>query len=127
MRPSVLLMADATINLALGLLLLLFPAGVVEALGVPRAEPAFYPSLLGAVLVGIGIALIVQRRRGSSGLGLLGAIAINLCGGAALAGWLLLGDLELPARGQVFLWALALLLVGISSAELVATAGKGDS
>ncbi len=77
--------------------------------------------ILGAVLFGIGIALIWEGIRGDGqlvGLGLGGAIAINLSGGLALTGWLLFGDLSLPLRGQLFLWGLASILVLISLAEL---------
>jgi hypothetical protein len=74
--------------------------------------------LLGGVLIGIGIALLIERSRGRSGLGLAGAISINLCAGLVLAGWLLFGSLDLPLRGQLFLWLLVVLLVGISGVEL---------
>jgi hypothetical protein len=47
-------------------------------------------------------------------------MAINLCGGTVLLIWLLSGALALPLRGRVFLWSLAVLLVGISTAELIA-------
>jgi hypothetical protein len=126
MRSSNLLVVDATINLLLGVLLIAFPAGLVEALGIPQAESAFYPSILGAVLVGIGVALFVERARGESGLGLLGAISINMCGGLVLAGWLLFGSLALPTRGQVVLWLLVAILVGISGLEL-ATQLRGST
>jgi hypothetical protein len=112
-----LLLADSVINLVLGGLLSFFPRDVVRALGVPSAEPAFYASILGAVLFGIGLALLIERGRGG-GLGLAGAIAINLCGGTALGLWLLFGRLTLPARGQILLWGLVVLLVGISAVEL---------
>jgi hypothetical protein len=49
-----------------------------------------------------------------------GAIAINLCGGFILASLLVIGDLELPLRGTVFLWGLVALLLGISAVEIVA-------
>jgi hypothetical protein len=52
------------------------------------------------------------------GLGLGGAIAINLCGGGALASWLIFGNLTIPIKGRIFLWILVFLLVGISSIEL---------
>ena len=117
-RRSALLAWDAVINLVLGALLVAFPESVVSALGVPSADQAFYPSILGAVLVGVGIALLIERRKGSSGLGLHGAIAINICGGLGLAVWLVLGDLDLPLRGVAFLWGLVLVLVGLSGAEL---------
>ena len=118
MTESRLIAVDAIVNLVLGLLLLTFPGVVVEFLGIPRAESAFYPSLLGAVLIGIGIALLLAYRRpDAGGLGLAGATAINLCGGLALTGWLLLGDFVLPTRGYVLLASLALFLVGISAIE----------
>lgn len=120
-----LLGIDATINLVLGALLLLFPELFVEALGIPKADSAFYPSILGAVLFGIGVALIIQRKS-TGGLGLLGAVAINLCGGLALAGWLLFGALSLPVHGQLVLWGLAIVLVGISTVELPAN-GKRNA
>lgn len=120
MNRSILLTIDGIINLTLGTLLVVFPAPLVEALGIPDA-PSFYPNILGGVLIGIGIALFLERGsqgRHSSGLGVNGAIAINLCGGLVLAGWLIFGDLALPLHGFIFLWALVILLLGISSAEL---------
>lgn len=54
------------------------------------------------------------------GLGLGGAIVINLSGGLVLLGWLIFGDLYLPIRGLVFLWMIAILLVGISITEWIA-------
>ena len=119
---TILLTIDAVINLALGALLLVFPRSVVDVLGLPSAPVAFYPSILGAVLFGIGIALILERNnqgRAGRGLGLIGAVAINLCGGITLVGWLLFGGLGLPARGAALLWVLAVLLVGLSCIELV--------
>jgi hypothetical protein len=127
MRRSALLTLDAVMNLALGVLLIFFPRGVVSLLGIPGAESAFYPSILGAVLSGIGIALLLERgegRRKARGLGLSGAIAINLSGGTVLAVWLVAGDLGLPLRGYVVLWTLVVLLVGISAVELVTHRGR---
>ena len=121
MKKITLLTLDAVINLILGLLLLFFPKNLVVFLGVPSVESAFYPNILGAVLFGIGIALLVNRCRETSGLGLLGAISINLCGGITLAIWLLTGDLTLPVRGFIFLWTLVLLLIGISGFELISS------
>jgi hypothetical protein len=122
MSSSVLLTIDAAINLILGVLLIIFPKNLVSVLGIPNSDSAFYPGILGAVLFGIGIALLIERFRGSEGLGLLGAISINLSGGGILAFWLLSGRLMLPLRGLVFLWTLVLILVGISVFELLAQA-----
>ena len=120
MKHSFLLKVDAAINLILGILLLAFPTGLVELLGIPPAASAFYPSILGGVLFGIGLALLIECRWKSSrfsGLGLGGAIAINLCGGAVLAIWLFSDTLSLPLRGQFLLWFLVLLLIGLSIVE----------
>ena len=117
-----LMTIDGIINVALGMLLVVFPAPLVNALGIPEA-PGFYPNILGGVLIGIGIALFIERGnqgQHSSGLGLNGAIAINLCGGIVLARWLMFGDLSIPLRGYLIMWGLVILLLGISIAELFA-------
>jgi hypothetical protein len=119
-KHSKVLLLDAFINIALGLLLATFPNSVVRILGVPPTETRFYPSILGAVLLGIGLALLIEFYRKptqSPGLGFNGAIAINLCGAFVLAGWLLSGALNIPLRGRVFLWTIACALVAISGSE----------
>jgi hypothetical protein len=117
---SQLLIIDAIVNLALGGLLLVFPRPLVSFLGVPLAASAFYPSILGAVLVGIGLALLASGRRGppGEGLGPLGAMAINLCGAGALVAWLAFGGLDLPLRGRAFLWALGVGVIALAVLEL---------
>ena len=67
------------------------------------------------------IALLIERykpRAGVVGLGLAGAIAINLSGGIVLALWLIFGDLAISTTGFVLLSTLALVLVSISAIEL---------
>lgn len=122
-----LLVIDATINFVLGVLLLLsipYSDQITGFLGIPEIKQAFYPSIMGGVFVGIGISLVIETNRRKDdnliGLGLAGAITINLCGGIVLIGWLLFGNLGLPLRGTIFLWGLAVLLVAISSIEAVA-------
>ena len=120
MKPIFLLKVDAAINLILGILLLAFPAGLVKALGIPMEVPAFYATILGGVLFGIGLALLVEcywKSSRFSGLGLGGAIAINLCGVGVLITWLISDELILPLRGQILLWFLVLLLIGLSLLE----------
>ena len=121
-----LLRIDAIINIILGILLLLlipFPHQLPEFLGVPAIDHGFYPSIMGGVFVGIGIGLLLESNRTNPdqivGLGLGAAIAINLSGGVVLVGWLLFGELDLPVRGNLFLWTLAVLLIVISSIELI--------
>ena len=118
MRRSILLTLDSVVNVALGVLLLTFPAAVIESLGIPPATSSFYPNILGAVLFGIGIALWLGRNGNPTGLGLGGAVSINLCGGAVLGLWLIFGHLDIPTRGQVLLWLLVVLLVGLSAVEV---------
>lgn len=124
-----LLFIDGIVNLVLGILLLFFPDWLVSALGIPTAESAFYPNLLGAVLTGIGIALLVERSRApsaSTGLGLIGAVAINLCAATVLAGWLVFGELDLPRRGVFFLWGIVLLVMGLGVVELQRELNVGE-
>jgi hypothetical protein len=119
---NLILFIDAIINLLLGILLLPASPKVADFLGVPAVEPGFYPSILGAVLFGIGIALLIETFKGNhrfSGLGLYGAIAINLCGGFVLAYWLIFIELHLPLRGLIFLWTLVSLLILISIVEII--------
>jgi hypothetical protein len=56
-------LVHASINLLLGVLLLVFPRSVVLTLGVPQSDSSFYPSILGAVLIGIGVALVIEWRK----------------------------------------------------------------
>ena len=111
-----LLLVDAIINLLLGVVLLAFPQQLMEFLGIASPPHAFFPSILGAVLFGIGLALLIQRKS-HSGLGLAGAVVINLCGGIVLAFWLLFGSLALPLPALVGLWGLVAVLVGLSTIE----------
>ena len=121
MKRSLFLTIDSLINLLLGALLIVFPRDLVSFLGIPQPASAFYPSILGAVLFGIGIALLMERGAGHSrgrGLGLGGAIVINLCGAMVLAAWLLFGDLSLSIRGFSFLWGFVVVLIAVSLAEV---------
>jgi hypothetical protein len=121
---KILLVVDGVVNLGLGVLLLLYSPALAKAVGVPLTDSAFYPNILGAVFVGIAIALLVEAFRKSAGrvgLGTVGAALINLCGAVVLAIWLIRGGLELPLRGWVLLGALDALLIVIASGELVAT------
>jgi hypothetical protein len=123
----VLLGIDGIVNLALGAALLLFPAGLVGLLGLPPTSTYFYASILGAVILGIGVALLLELYGATSrvrGLGLGGAIAINLFGGGALLIWLLAARLDVPLRGRVILWGVGLLVVLIGLVEIATRSWK---
>ena len=113
-----LLLVDAVINLVLGLSLILYPPALIRLLGIPDIRPGFYARVLGGVLFGIGLALSIEAFAGVDGLGIAGAAAINLCGGAAVAGALMGQDLPIPIRGRVVLWGLVTVLAGLSLVEL---------
>jgi len=115
-RP--LLLADAVINLLLGTLLLLYPQWLVEVLGIPAVTTTFFPNVLGGVLFGIGIALFIAYRGGAQGLGLDGAIAINICGAGVVVGWLVVAPQTIPPRGKITLWIIALIVIGIGLVEI---------
>ena len=121
-RDKKLLILDGTVNLLLGAILLCFPMGIASWLGVPEGRPNFYPVILGAVLFGIGVALLLEALggpKGFRGLGLEGAIAINFCGAGALAVWLVAVPLKIPWRGYVVLWVIAISVLLIGMLELI--------
>ena len=126
-KSKILLIIDGIVNLLIGVLLLLFPLGMAPLLGVPLPINNFYPTILGAVIFGIGIALFVEAYgvpRGIHGLGLAGAIAINLCAAGVLTLWLIFKPLELPLRGYILLWVIAMVVLAIGSIELISKSWK---
>ena len=124
-----LLTLDAIINLILGFLILLFPIGMDRWLGVPEAHDYFYSTILGAVLFGIGIALLIERRGSKKhvrGLGLGGAIAINFFGSFFLLIFMIFGELEIPVRGYVILWSIILIVFITGLLELLSKSYLSD-
>jgi hypothetical protein len=123
MVKKITLIIDAVINLILGVLLLAFKPHLSNDLGIPGSNTDFYPNILGGVFIGITLALIIETFRKKEkewvGLGLIGAICINICGGLVLTLWLISGRLTLPLKGEIVLWALALVLLVISLLELL--------
>lgn len=119
-QGKTLILIDSIINLIIGVVLLAYSEPIIKLFGLPATEQYFYPNLLGAILFGIGIALYIEYRgkRGLVGLGLGGAISINMMGGMVLFAWLVSGDLGLPIHGKIILWMLDILLFGISAIEL---------
>jgi len=122
-RYKILLTIDGAVNIGLGLLLLLIPLGSAEVVGAPRSNMDFYPTILGGVLLGVGIALLIERygyKRNVRGLGLDGAIAINFCGATPLLIWLVAAPPDLPTRGTFTLWTIVVLVYGVGLVELLA-------
>jgi hypothetical protein len=127
-RPDRILLVDAGVNLVLGVLLVWFPAPVVEWLGLPSSGTGFYARILGAVFIGIAgaLALGARKPRSGDGLGAKGAAFINLAGGTALALMLAFGRVCATTTGTILLWALVVVLVLLSSMELATRSRKGE-
>ena len=120
MKESTLLTADAAVNLLLGIPLVFFPQFVFRIFNLPIGETLFLPTVLGGVLTGIGIALLIERFQdsvGISGLGLGGAISINVCGAGVLVVWLLQSGMAIPLDALIILWVVAMVVLGISAIE----------
>ena len=69
------------------------------------------------------LALFVERygfKSNPRGLGLGGAIAINICGAMVLLVWLLIHPFNLPLKGYIVLWTIATGVLSIGIVEIVA-------
>lgn len=125
-----MLILDAIIKLCIGFILVIFPRELFWLAGLPVETPPFYAILLGGILVAIGIALLHERFRGAGdmiGLGLGGAIIINLLGGLVLAAMLWLGMPGTPFPGPQLLSGVAMALLILGGVEgLVSLKKKGS-
>lgn len=114
-----LLWIETLLKLAAGLPLLIAPGWTARALGLPRDATGFWPRMLGGMLVGLAVALVLEGWIGNvHGLGLAGALAIDLAAAATLATLLVLGKAAPTRRGRILLWLLAGLLVLLALLEL---------
>jgi hypothetical protein len=123
MNKKVLLLLDGIGNVALGLILLLLPHQVIRFLSASMASEPMFVSILGAILFAIGVALLLEALKKSPehvGLGLTGAVLINLSFAIVLALWLIFGDLNLYPRGSLVLWILVVVLIGFGGREMLA-------
>ena len=120
-QARLLILVDSIINLFLGIVLMAYSKPIINFFGLPISDLNFYPNILGAILFGIGIALFIEYKRRDAfiGLGLGGAICINMMGGIVLFLWLVSGKLSIPLQGKVILWILDIILIGNSSFELM--------
>lgn len=114
-----LLWLETVLKLAGGLALLLAPLTLIRVLGLPAAASAYWPRMLGAVLVGIAAAAFIEGAwSGSRGLGLAGLVLINLAGAAGIATMALFGGGAPTRRGRFFLGSVALLLFVLALVEI---------
>lgn len=112
-EDKILLLIDGIINVVIGLLLLCYPFGIGDALGLPKSGNNFYALILGAVLLGIGLALFIENKyydKGKRGLGLEGAVIINTLASMVLILILIFGNLNIPAVGSIILWFIGIIV-----------------
>lgn len=87
LKYKILLLIDCIVNLMIGIVLLLFPIGIIDFFGFPQTNTNFYPSILGAILLGVGSSLFLElagHAKHLRGIGLGGAILINIVGSIVL-------------------------------------------
>jgi hypothetical protein len=128
-KQHFLLTVDAIINIMLGILILLLPLGMDELLGVPQPDNYFYSTILGAVILGIGLALVIERYSTAKqirGLGLGGAIIINFMGSIFLLILLLSGEFDLPVRGYIILWSIVIIVFLTGLTELLTKSYRSE-
>jgi hypothetical protein len=119
-----LLWTEMLLKLSAGAVLLIAPAMTAALLGLPRPGGGFWPRLLGAILVGLGVASALQGVVATGhGLALGGSVAVNLAAAAFLLSTLILKPP--PARrGRALLWLLLALLFLLSLTEIAFAGSK---
>lgn len=116
-----LLWLETLLKLAGGVVLIIGPNAASRVFGLPTARPSLWPRLLGAVLLGLAAATYIEGALpGSRGLGLGGAIAVNLASAAMIFSLVVLNRGVETGRGRVALSLLAGLLVLLSLFEIAA-------
>jgi hypothetical protein len=114
-----LLWIETVLKLSGGLVLCLAPLLVIKALGLPPAASAFWPRVLGALLIGLAAATFIEGAWPQvRALGLAGCIVINLVTAAMISVLATLGAGAPARRGSAVLWALVVLLVVLSLFEI---------
>lgn len=112
-----LLWIEACLKLGSGVALVATPRTLARLFGLPSANQPFWPRLLGALLMGLGVASLLEVRM-QGGLGLAGSIAVNLAGAAMIGALLFLGRAGRTMRGRLLLWLAVAALVILSLVEI---------
>lgn len=102
-----------------GALLLFFPRSLSRLLGLPPVTETFWPRLLGALLVAIAAATLLEEQLAQrNGLGLAGHVALNLGVALTLFSLLILGRAAPTRRGRVLVGGFAAALAVLALVEL---------
>ena len=114
-----LLWIEFVVKLASGAVLALAPKLLARITGLPPAESPFWPRLLGGILIGIAVAALVEVRfKSSIGLGLAGAVSVNVAAAATIGSLLILGQGGSSRRGRFALWLAAAGLLILALVEI---------
>jgi hypothetical protein len=114
-----LIWTEVALKLGSGMILGILPVTSPRMFGLPATAGSFWPRLLAAVLIGIGLAVVLDALiTPGKGLGLAGCMAINLMAAAVVTGQLVMGGAAKTRRGRLTLWALVIALTGLSLVEL---------
>ena len=126
MQPSMadqLLWFEILLKGTVGLVMLLMPVSAARLAGLPHTSSTFWPRLFGAALIGIAGAFAVEGYHqaggaiAAKGLGLGGAVIINLTTLLALFGTLIFAAVA-TWRGRLLVWLLILLLLFLTVIEI---------
>lgn len=114
-----LLWLETLLRFSAGLVLLIMPMTAARVLGLPLPQALLWPRLLGALLLGMAAATLLEGSvAGSTGLGLGGLVLINFVTAAMIVSLLVLQRGSQTRRGKVFLWALGVGLFTLGVVEI---------
>ena len=100
-----LLWIEIVSKLAIGGLLIVSPTLLIKVLGLPRSSSAFWPRLVGALLVGMAAAMFMDiSLRLGHGMSLGGSFVINVALALALLADLISRNDMKPWRGRMVKW-----------------------
>lgn len=119
MSPLKLILVELAVKGGAGLMLVLVPLTAIKLLGLPRSDTAFWPRLLGALLIALALATYMDATiRLGHGLGLAGACLVNMTLALALAGLLMGGQGPQTRRGRILLWLTTAVVATLALVEL---------
>jgi len=116
-----LLWLETLLRFSSGLVLLIMPLTTARILGLPLPQALLWPRLLGALLIGMAAAILLEGSiAGGKGLGLGGLVLVNLIGAAVIITLLVMERGSQTRRGKLVLWGLAVGLIMLGLLEIAA-------
>lgn len=118
MIADFVLIGDALLKLSAGVVLVLSAGRLMKTLGLPSGEPRFYARLLGSLLIGVGLALMIEALpTGWRGLGAGGAAAVNFIAAVILALLTIGRPGGTNPMGRRLLWIMAASMLAFGALE----------